>query len=77
MLFVLSLILFGLQQVGGVLVVEEVFTRPGLGSYLAASLADADFPAVAGVTFVLAGVYIVANTIVDILRALADPRITV
>jgi peptide/nickel transport system permease protein len=74
-----ALSMTGLQlgfMFGGVLVVEEVFTRPGLGSYLAASLADADFPAVAGVTFVFAGVYIVANTIVDILQAAADPRIT-
>lgn len=73
-----ALSMTGLQlgfMFGGVLVVEEVFTRPGLGSYLAASLADADFPAVAGVTFVFAGVYIVANTIVDILQAAADPRI--
>ncbi|MEU6605859.1 ABC transporter permease [Streptomyces shenzhenensis] len=60
----------------GVLVVEAVFSRPGLGSYLGASLGVSDFPAVAGVTFVLATIYIVGNTAVDILQRLADPRIT-
>ncbi|MEP9382081.1 ABC transporter permease [Nocardioides sp. KR10-350] len=61
----------------GVLVVESVFSRPGLGSYLGASLDVSDFPAVAGVTFVLATIYIVTNTVVDILQGIADPRITV
>jgi len=61
----------------GVLVVESVFSRPGMGSYLGASLGVSDFPAVAGVTFVLATIYIVTNTVVDILQGIADPRITV
>jgi peptide/nickel transport system permease protein len=60
----------------GVLVVEPVFSRPGLGSYLGASLDVSDFPAVAGVTFVLATIYITGNTVVDILQGLSDPRIT-
>jgi len=61
----------------GVLVVESVFSRPGMGTYLSASLAVSDFPAVAGVTFVLAAIYILTNTVVDILQGVADPRIAV
>lgn len=60
----------------GVVVVEQVFSWPGIGNYLAASIPVADFPAIAGVTLVLGTVYILSNTVVDLLQGLADPRIT-
>ena len=60
----------------GVVVVEQVFSWPGIGNYLAESIPVSDFPAVAGVTLVLGAIYIVSNAIVDILQALADPRIS-
>lgn len=60
----------------GVVVVEQVFSWPGIGNYLAASIPVADFPAIAGVTVVLGGIYIVSNTVVDLLQAAADPRVT-
>ncbi|MBO3089989.1 ABC transporter permease [Cellulomonas dongxiuzhuiae] len=62
---------------GGVLLIEGVFTWGGLGSYLSASLPVADFPAIAGVTFVLGGLYVVVNTVADLLQSVADPRISV
>ena len=74
-----ALSMTGLQigfMFAGTVVVEGIFSWPGIGSYLEASIAVSDFPAVAGVTFVLAGIYIVANALVDILQSLADPRIT-
>lgn len=62
---------------GGVLVVETVFSWGGIGSYLSASLPVSDFPAVAGVTFVLGALYVIANTAADILQSMADPRIAI
>ena len=59
----------------GVVVVEEVFSWPGIGNYLAASIPASDFPAIAGVTLILATIYIVTNAVVDVLQAIADPRI--
>lgn len=59
----------------GVVVVEQVFSWPGIGNYLAESIPDSDFPAIAGVTLVLGAIYIVSNAVVDILQAVADPRI--
>lgn len=59
-----------------VVVVEEVFSWPGIGDYLAQSIPASDFPAIAGVTLVLGAIYIVTNAIVDILLAVADPRIS-
>ena len=61
----------------GVVVVEQVFSWPGIGLYLASSIPDSDFPAIAGVTLLLGGVYIVVNAVVDVLQAVADPRLTV
>jgi peptide/nickel transport system permease protein len=75
-----ALSMTGLQigfMFAGTVVVEGVFSWPGIGSYLEDSIAVSDFPAVAGVTFVLAGIYIVANALVDILQSIADPRITI
>ena len=39
------------------------------------SIPAADFPAIAGVTLVLGVGYVVINTVVDILQAVADPRV--
>jgi peptide/nickel transport system permease protein len=59
----------------GDVVVEQVFSWPGIGNYLAASIPVSDFPAIAGVTLVLGTIYIFSNTLVDLLQGLADPRI--
>lgn len=59
----------------GVVVVEQIFSWPGIGNYLASSIPVSDFPAIAGVTLVLGTIYIVANALVDVLQAIADPRL--
>ncbi len=72
-----ALSMAGLQlgfMLAGVLIVENVFTWNGLGSYLGASIPVSDFPAIAGVTLVLGASYIVINAVVDLLQAWADPR---
>jgi len=55
--------------------VEQVFAWPGIGQYMAQSIPAADFPAIAGVTLLLGVVYVAVNALVDILQAVADPRI--
>lgn len=75
-----ALSMTGLQvglMFAGVLVVEQVFAWPGLGQYTAQSIPVGDFPAIAGVTLLLGAGYVVINTVVDILQAIADPRINV
>jgi peptide/nickel transport system permease protein len=74
-----ALSMSGLQLGGmlaGVVVIEQVFSWPGIGLYLSQSIANADFPAVAGVTLLLGAAYIVINAVVDLLQAMADPRLT-
>ena len=73
-----ALAMTGLQtglMFAGVVVIETVFAWPGIGLYTDQSIPAADFPAIGGVTLVLGVGYVVINTIVDILQALADPRV--
>jgi peptide/nickel transport system permease protein len=75
-----ALSMTGLQvglMFAGVLVIEQVFGWPGVGQYVAQSIPVADFPAIAGVTLLLGVGYVAINTVVDLLQALADPRIHV
>jgi peptide/nickel transport system permease protein len=58
-----------------VVVLESVFAWPGIGLYVVQSIPRADFPAIAGVTLVLGALYVVVNSVVDLLQAAADPRI--
>ncbi len=60
----------------GVVVIESIFAWPGIGLYTVQSIPRSDFPAIAGVTIILGAGYVIVNTIVDILQAVADPRIT-
>lgn len=74
-----ALSMSGLQLGGmfaGVVVIEQVFSWPGIGLYLGQSLANSDFPAIAGVTLLLGSVYIFVNAVVDVLQTVADPRLT-
>jgi peptide/nickel transport system permease protein len=59
----------------GVAVVESVFAWPGIGLYINQSIPRGDFPAIAGTTLLLGAAYVVVNAIVDVLQAIADPRI--
>lgn len=55
--------------------VEAVFDWPGLGNYAAQSIAALDVPAIAGVTLLVAIVYVVLNLLVDVGQAFFDPRV--
>ncbi len=73
---VLSLIalVFAYSIVNGFLV-EAVFNWPGLGRYAASAISSLDTPAIAGVTLLVALVYVLANLVVDLLQGLIDPRV--
>lgn len=73
-----ALAMSGLQlgfMFAGDVVVEQVFSWPGMGSYLANSIPTSDYPAIAAVTLVLGAVYVVVNTVADLLQTAADPRL--
>jgi peptide/nickel transport system permease protein/dipeptide transport system permease protein len=60
---------------GNLLIVERVFSWPGLGLYTVQSFAMSDLPAVLGIALVFGGFYLLVTMMVEILQSLADPRI--
>jgi len=70
---ILGLTVAGL--LGVVVIIENVFSWPGLGSLAVSAVAARDFPVVEGVTFFIAVILIAANLLVDISYAWLDPRI--
>jgi len=72
------LTLVGLQAsilVGGSVIMESIFTLPGMGLRMITALTDRDIPVVMGIMVVVALVVIIANLLVDIAYSLVDPRI--
>jgi peptide/nickel transport system permease protein len=62
---------------GGIAVIETVFTLPGLGRLLVDSIFARDYPVVQGCLLFTAIIYVVVNLIVDLCYPLFDPRVTV
>jgi peptide/nickel transport system permease protein len=62
---------------GGIAVLETVFTLPGLGRLLVDSIYARDYPVVQGCLLLTAGIYVVVNLVVDLCYPLFDPRVTV
>lgn len=60
---------------GGSVVVETVFSRPGIGRIVVAAINDRDFPIVQGVVLMSAAMYVLTNLVVDLFYAVIDPRI--
>lgn len=60
--------------IGGAVVVEIVFARPGLGSELIKAVIIGDYPVVQGITLVLGSTVVIVNLIVDVLLRVLDPQ---
>jgi peptide/nickel transport system permease protein len=58
-----------------VVVIENVFALPGLGSLLVTSVQNRDFPVVQGVALVLGAIVVMVNLLTDLGYSLLDPRI--
>jgi peptide/nickel transport system permease protein len=61
--------------VGGLVVVEDVFTLPGVGRLLLDAIFQRDYPVVQGVILLLAATFMALNLAVDVLYAVLDPRL--
>jgi len=60
---------------GGALITESVFSLHGIGEYAVKSIEDNDLPPILGVTLLAALFVVIANLLVDLLYAAADPRV--
>nr|WP_281415092.1 ABC transporter permease [Azospirillum picis] len=61
---------------GGIAVVETVFTIPGLGRLLVDAIFARDYPVIQGCLLFVAFVYVAVNLVVDLLYPVFDPRVT-
>ena len=57
------------------IIIEQVFTIPGMGSLLITSISNRDYPVVQGIIVLVAALVILINFVVDVLYSRIDPRI--
>jgi len=62
--------------IGGNVVVEIVFSWPGLGRILVNAVASSDYPLAQGAFFLVALAIVTMNFAADVMYALLDPRVT-
>jgi ABC-type dipeptide/oligopeptide/nickel transport system permease component len=63
------------QLLGGTVIIETVFARPGVGRLIVNGILEKDFPLVQGIVLVGATSYVFINLLVDVTYAWLDPRI--
>ncbi|WP_222431960.1 ABC transporter permease [Leekyejoonella antrihumi] len=76
--FIPILTVIGLQfgtLLGGAVLTETVFSWPGIGQLLVASISSRDFPAVQGIVLTFAAMFVIVNIITDLLYSVVDPRV--
>ena len=72
------LTLLGIQfavLIGGAVVTETVFARPGIGRLLVLAVLEKDFPVVQGVVVLTTAAYVLINVLIDIAYGIIDPRV--
>jgi peptide/nickel transport system permease protein len=67
-------IVFGYLMAGNV-IVERVYSWPGIGQYAWTALITNDFNAVQGFVLLIAAVYVLLNLLIDLAYGFIDPRI--
>ncbi|MBQ0003874.1 MAG: ABC transporter permease [Treponema sp.] len=63
------------EILGGSIIIENVFSLPGIGKLIAISISARDFPLISGLVLYLAVICITCNFIIDLLYSVIDPRI--
>ena len=59
----------------GAVIVETVFSWPGIGKFFVDSIYARDYPVIQGFVLIIAAIYVLVNLLVDILYAYLDPRV--
>ena len=60
--------------IGGAVVTETVFARPGIGALLVKAVLEKDYPVVEGIVVLTTAAYVLVNLLIDLLYAVLDPR---
>ena len=62
---------------GGTVIIEQIFSIPGLGAYILGAIDAKDLPIVQGVVLLIAVVFVVMNLLVDIMYGVLNPKVRV
>ena len=62
-------------QLGGALIIENIFSIPGLGQYAVSAINNRNYPAVLGSTILLSFTFSIVNFLMDMIYILIDPRL--
>lgn len=60
---------------GGAIVTEQIFSRPGLGRVAVTAINNRDYPLIQGTVLITAVIYVLVNLLIDLSYAIFDPRI--
>lgn len=70
---IIGMIIAGL--LGGTVIIETIFTIPGIGQLLIDSIYRRDYPVIQGTVLFIALIYVLVNLAIDLIYGLIDPRI--
>ncbi|MFB6087017.1 MAG: ABC transporter permease subunit, partial [Haloarculaceae archaeon] len=60
---------------GGIIIIEQIFSWPGIGSLLFSAVLERDLPVIQAAVIAITTVFVGSNFVVDLLYAYLDPRI--
>lgn len=63
------------QLLGGAVIIEQVFSLPGVGRFALEGINLRDYPVVQGAVLLIAAAFVVVNLLVDVLYTVIDPRV--
>lgn len=73
-----ALTVIGIQfayLLGGTVIIESIFSIPGLGTYIVSAISGRDLPVIQGTVLMMAVIFVVLNLLVDILYAVVNPKV--
>ena len=60
---------------GGTVIIEQIFSIPGLGTYMLNAIDTKDLPIIQGVVLLTAVIFVVVNLVVDIGYGVLNPKV--
>ena len=64
-----------IDLITGVVIVEQIFSIPGIGRLMVTAVVNRDLPLVQGIIFYTSAVLVIINFLIDVIYSLLDPRI--
>jgi peptide/nickel transport system permease protein len=73
-----ALTVLGIQfayLLGGTVIIEQIFSIPGLGTYIVSAISGRDLPVIQGTVLMMAVIFVLLNLLVDVLYAVVNPKV--